>query len=94
MGRVYRLKHATNRMKYQHMQDVMAWKAEIRDLAANPPDRHVALDIIKRIMGDDYEFGRWFDSVYRLRKASKQAEYEAAIYAKLAEIQNQQETHQ
>ena len=89
MSRVHGLRNTTPRMKYLHMNRVMAERQDLRDLAANPPDRHVALDIIKRSMGDDYEFGRWYDAVYRLRKASQQAEYEAAIFAKLAEVQAQ-----
>ncbi len=84
MPRVYRLKHATGRMKYQHMKDVQAWRAELKDVIANPPDRHTALEIIKDRMGA--EFHDWYTTVYRLRSAGRQEEYEAAIFGKCAEL--------
>ncbi len=84
MARVYRLKHATNRMKYQHMQDVLEWRANLNDVITNPPDRHVALETIQTVMGMDFE--DWYQGVYSLRKANKHTEYEQAIFAKLAEL--------
>ncbi len=86
---VYGLKHATNQMKYGHMNYVLDWRENLKDVTVNPPDRHVALEIIKKSMPDDLAFEIWFESIYRLRKANKHAEYEKAIFDKLAEIKQE-----
>jgi hypothetical protein len=81
MSRVYGLKHATPRMKYVHMNMVLDWRANVADLKANPPDRHVMLEEIRRRMGG--AFYEWFADVYKLRSADRQEEYEQAIVKKL-----------
>lgn len=83
---VYGLKHATPKMKYQHMNYVMDWRADLKDLQASPPDRHVALERIKMLMADSLAFNTWYDQVYKLRRANKHEEYEQVIFARLAEL--------
>jgi len=39
MSRVYNLKHATPRMKYVHMNMVLAWKADLQQHQANEAAR-------------------------------------------------------
>ena len=81
MTRVYSLKRATPRMKHQHMGMVLDFRANLADLKANPPDRHVMIAEIHRRMGG--EFYEWFADVYKLRSADRQEEYEQAIIKKL-----------
>ncbi len=91
MSKVYGLKYSTDRMQYQHMNFVMEWRQNLDDLRANPDGRHVALELIKKAMGDAYQFNSWYSQTYELRRTGKQTEYEAAIFAKLAEIQQAQQ---
>lgn len=81
---VYHLKHATPRMKYLHMRNVMEFRADLKDTQLNPPDRHVALADIKEMMGSD--FHAWYDEVYKLRAANQEEEYESAIFEKLYQL--------
>lgn len=82
---VYTLKHGTPKMKYQHMMMVLVWRADLKDVQANPPDRHVALEEIKQSMGA-YEFEMWYGQVYQLRAADRNKEYEKKIFDKLEEL--------
>lgn len=83
--RVYHLKHATGKMKIDHMRMVMDWKADLKDKQENPPDRHIALAQIKDLMGVA-DFNTWYDKVYDLRRHDQHAEYEQAIFSKLEEL--------
>lgn len=89
--RVYGLKHATPRMKYQHMNMVLDFRANLAELKANPPDRHVMLEEIRKRMGGD--FYEWFADIYRLRSANRQAEYEQAILKKLRALIRKEKLH-
>jgi len=84
MSKVYGLKRATPRMKYQHMNMVLDFRANLADLKSNPPDRHVALDEIHKRLGGD--FYPWFEQVYRFRRDNLDEEYEQAIFKKLASL--------
>lgn len=84
--RVYHLKHATPRMKYIHMRNMMEFKADLKENQVNPPDRHIALADIKDLMGSA-DFNTWYDKVYELRRRELHAEYEQAIFSKLEELQ-------
>lgn len=84
MTKVYHLKHATPKMKYQHMKNVMEFRADLKDKQLNPPDRHIALADIKEMMGSD--FHAWYDEIYKLRAANKDTEYEAAIFERLYQL--------
>lgn len=68
----------------------MARHIEMRDFrqALQEPmsEREEALETIKGLMGAD--FHDWFNDVYQLRSAGKQAEYEAVIFEKLNSLQN------
>jgi hypothetical protein len=85
--RVYTLKRATPRMKYQHMRNMLEFKADLKDKQENPPDRHVALDFIHEQMGGG--FHAWYDAVYKLRDEGKQEEYERVIFEKAEELQRE-----
>lgn len=85
---VYGLKRATPKMKYQHMRMVLDFRADLKDKAENPPDRHVALEEIKGLMS--VGFHEWFNDVYKLRSEGKQEEYEAAIFGKLKELSHEE----
>ena len=82
--KVYGLKRATPRMKFIHMNHVMQWKDNLRDIINHPLDRHVALAHIHAIIGSDFE--TWYNEVYKLRAADRHAEYEQAIFQKLEEL--------
>ncbi len=86
-ARVYGLKHATGSMKIHHMNMVLDWRAALTENMANPPDRHLALEAIKA--ADRAGFDAWYDEVYRLRRAGRQAEYEAAIFKKFNELKGE-----
>ena len=66
------------------------YQQDMADLINNKPERHVALEEIKRMMGGD--FHGWFNEVYKLRSAGKQQDYEDAIYKKLEELTSKQST--
>lgn len=83
--RVYGLKHATGKMKIQHMHMMMEFKADLKDKQENPPDRHVALAQIKDLMGSA-DFNFWYDKVYELRRCDQHTAYEQAIFSKLEEL--------
>lgn len=83
--RVYGLKHATGKMKIQHMHMMMDFKADLKEKQENPPDRHVALAQIKDLMGSA-DFNTWYDKVYELRRCDQNAAYEQAIFSKLEEL--------
>jgi len=82
---VYGLKHATPKMKYQHMNYVLDWRANLAQLQSAPPDRLVALEKIKKVMGS-CDFENWYGPVYKLRSTGKSDEYEKTIFAKLDEV--------
>jgi hypothetical protein len=82
---VYGLKHATPKMKYQHMNYVLAWQANLAQLQSAPPDRHVALEKLKQVMGS-CDFESWYGPVYKLRSTGKPDEYEKTIFVKLDEV--------
>jgi hypothetical protein len=84
MTGVYGLKRATNKMKYQHMNFILAWRTGLQE----KPDRQTALEQIGALL-DGQTFNTWYDQVYALRRAGRQAEYEQAIFTKLAELTNQ-----
>jgi hypothetical protein len=88
---VYGLKQATPRMKYQHMNYMLDWRADLKDLQASPPDRHIALERIKKLMADSLAFNTWYDQVYKLRRVGKADDYEQAIFAMLAELMSGKE---
>ena len=86
---VYGLKHATPKMKYQHMNYVLNWRADLQEKQAAPPDRHTAIEQIKVVLGSE-AFETWYDQVYKLRNTGRNQEYEQAIFAKLAELNQPQ----
>jgi hypothetical protein len=60
------------------------------DLINNKPERHVALEQVKEIMGGD--FHGWFNEVHKLRSAGNQQDYEDAIFKKLEELTSDNNT--
>lgn len=93
--KVYSLKHATPKMKYQHMKNVMEFKANLKDSqneTMTVGTRQWMIEEIKRL--STAGFTAWYDEVYKLRSEGKHEEYEAAIKAKYAELtEPKQYTH-
>ena len=77
---VYGLKHATPKMKYQHMIFMMEWKKNLAISQLNPSDREQAIEMIKQLMDDYDEFIWWFKDTYKIEPWQ---DYERAIYDKL-----------
>jgi hypothetical protein len=93
--KVYNLKHATPKMKYQHMKSVMEFKANLKDSqneTLTVGTRQWMIEEIKHLSPDS--FAAWYDEVYKLRSEGKHEEYKAAIKAKYAELtEPKQYTH-
>lgn len=82
MAKVYGLKRATPKMKYQHMNMVLAWREELKDKqsrAMTEGTREFFLSQIKRMMGHTEKFHIWFDGVYKFRAQNDMQTYEKKI---------------
>lgn len=91
--KVYHLKKATPRMKYQHMRNVLEFRADLKEKQAETMTegtRHWMIEEIKRLSPET--FHTWYDKVYALRRDGKDTEYETAIRQKYADLQSEIET--
>jgi len=88
MAKISTLKRATPRMKYVHMNHVMAFNENLKDRQQNPTDRDTALFEIKALFENDEKFHNWFNALYDATKAKGMiTEYDDAILKKLADLQ-------
>lgn len=85
MAKVYTLKRATPKMKYQHMNRVLEFRANLRNSQAQgmtEGTREFMLLEIKRMMGATEAYYQWFDKVYIHRSNNDMPTYEKKIRQK------------
>lgn len=64
MGRVYFLKRATPKMKYQHMRMVVDWKADLKEKQAEYALKRltdIQAELMCELMDLDMAWEAWFD---------------------------------
>lgn len=80
--RVYGLKRATPKMKYQHMKMVLEFRADLKESQVRGMTegiREFMLLEIQRMMGRTEAHNNWFDSVYVFRRNGDMPKYEKKI---------------